>query len=538
MLGGSSAIGSTEVDSGMLVIDGSLTSTSATINGGNLQIGDAAHVGAQLISPVTVNAGGTLSGHGTVVGDVANNGGTVAPGGSIGTLSIVGDYTQSAAGTLVIQLTSAGSSRLDVTGTAHLAGALVFDPITGVFRKGQVFDFLDAGTIDGSFSTITFDGPSIFAVSQLGESLVATATVGNFALAGGTVNQRAVVPAFNNYPAGVSDFDPVANAIINLGPGDAQNQAVNELGSEISPDLISASRDSVRSQLGDFTQQLATRSGGHGGSNDPFWLQGVGRFGSASSDGNAHGYSETAGGVAGGVQRDFGAATLGGAISYDQTWLSLKGLPQDGNLADTSFGLYGEERFGTVYADLGGLVGFDHGSVKRLITAPGVSRQASGSFNGVSGGVVGLVGDRIAMSGGWTFDPHAGLEWNHVDQNGYTESGAGGADLTVDAEHQDAVQSLLGARVAKVFSSGFSGEASLDWTHDFNDLTPRAAQSFAAVPGTNFTFAGVNPGRDAAVLRAGLNYRTSRVTFYARYDGSFSNRADDNAVTGGFKVAF
>ena len=65
----------------------------------------------------------------------------------------------------------------------------------------------------------------------------------------------------------------------------------------------------------------------------------------------------------------------------------------------------------------------------------------------------------------------------------------------------------------------------------FDDLTPRAAQSFAGAPGTGFTFAGVNPGRDSAVLHAGLNYRTSRITFYAHYDGSFSNRADDNAVT-------
>ncbi|HEX3408301.1 MAG TPA: autotransporter outer membrane beta-barrel domain-containing protein, partial [Caulobacteraceae bacterium] len=350
---------------------------------------------------------------------------------------------------------------------------------------------------------------------------------------------RAIVPAFNNYPAGVTDFDAVANAIINLGPGTAQNLAVNELGSEISPDLLSASRDDVRNQLGGFTQQLAERpAAGGGGPNDPFWLQGVGRFGSTSSDGNAHGFSETTGGIAGGVQRDFGAATLGGSVSYDQNWLSLKGLPQRGNVADTSLGVYGEERFGTLFADLGGLVGFDHASVKRLIAAPGVSRQASGSFDGLSAGVVGLVGDRFALSDGFTLEPHVGLEWNHVEQDGYTEAGAGGANLAVAGESQDAVQSLLGARVSRVFGGGLSGDASLDWAHDFDDLTPRAAQSFAGVAGTGFTIVGVNPGRDAAVLHAGLNYRTSRITFYARYDGSFSNRADDNAVTGGLKIAF
>ena len=347
------------------------------------------------------------------------------------------------------------------------------------------------------------------------------------------------MPAFNNYPVGVSDFDPVASAIINLGPGPAQNLAVNELGSEISPDLVSASRDTVRSLLSGLTDQLAARpASGGGGSNDPVWVQGIGRFQQVSSDGNAHGFNDSAAGIAGGVQRDFGAATLGGAVSYDQTWVSLGGLPQSGDVSNVSLGLYGEERFGTLYADLGGLVGWDHDSVKRLIVAPGISRQASGGFDGMSAGVIGRVGDRISMSGGWTLEPRVGFDWSHVDQNAYTESGAGGADLAVAGEHQDAVQSLLGARVSRDFSPALSGEASLDWAHDFNDLTPRGAQSFAAAPGTGFAIDGVNPGRDAAVIRAGLNYHTSRVTLFAHYDGSFSNRADDNEVSGGLRIAF
>lgn len=545
VLGGTSTFGSAEVDSGMLVIDGALTAGGAVVDGGDLQVGDAAHGGATLTSAVTVNTGGVLSGHGTVVGNVDNNGGTVSPGGTIGTLTIVGNYTQSSAGALDIELTSAGSSRLLVSGVAHLDGALVFTPISGVFRKGQVFDFFDAGAITGSFSSITFDGPQIFAVSRLGNGFVATTTVGNFALAGGTLNQRAIVPAFNNIPVGVSNFDPLANAIIAMSPGAAQNQVVNELGSEISPDLVTATRNNVRTTLGDFTDKLGDRPGageggaGEGGDADPVWLQGIGRFGSTSSDGNAHGFNDSAAGVAGGVQRDFGSLTAGGGVSWQQTWLSLSGLPQSGNVSDTSLGLYGEQRFGTLFADVGGLAGFQHGSVKRLIAAPGIAaRQASGSFGGLSYGVIGRVGDRIGMAGGWTLEPRAGLAWSHVEQDAYTEADTGGAELAIGDEQQDAVQSLLGVRVAKALGTGFSGEASLDWAHEFENVTPRAAENFAAVPGTGFAIAGVNPGRDAALVRAGLNYKTSRITFFARYDGSFSNRANDNALTGGLKVAF
>jgi uncharacterized protein with beta-barrel porin domain len=527
-----------KLGSGLTVLDGVSSVASTTINAGNLQIGDAGHPGAKLTSPVAVNAGGTLSGHGTVVGNVTNSGGVVSPGGSIGTLTIQGDYTQSSTGTLAIELTPNASSQLKVTGTAHLAGTLLFEPDAGVYRKGQVYDFLSANAVTGSFSTITFQGPALFTVNQQGNTFTATANVGNFALQGGTANQRSIVTAFNNFPAGVSDFDPVANAIFGLNAGAGQNLAINELGSEASPDLIGASRGSVRNLLGGLTDQLGARPASSGDANDPVWVQATGRFGSTSSDGDAHGFSDTTAGIAGGVQRDFGAATLGGAVSYDQTWLTLSGLPQNGNVADTSLGLYGEERMGTLYADLAGVVGFDHGTEKRFIVLPGVDRQASGSFNGLSSGVLGQVGDRLAMSGGWTLEPRAGLAWSHVDQNGFTEKGAGGADLAIAGESQDAVQSLLGARVTKVLGGSLTGEASLDWAHDFNDLTPRAAESFAAAPGTGFAIDGVNPGRDAALFRAGLSYHASRITFYARYDGSFSNRADDNQVTGGLRIAF
>jgi uncharacterized protein with beta-barrel porin domain len=62
-------------------------STSATVQSGLLS------VNGMLTSPtVTVNAGATLGGTGTIVGNVVNNG-TVAPGNSIGTLNITGNYT-------------------------------------------------------------------------------------------------------------------------------------------------------------------------------------------------------------------------------------------------------------------------------------------------------------------------------------------------------------------------------------------------------------------------------------------------------------
>ncbi len=99
--------------------------------------------------------GGVLGGDGTVDANVANTGGTVAPGSSPGTLTINGDYTQGAGGTLRAEI-GAPHDRLDVTGVATLGGTLQlvttagFDP-----PSGASFRVLDAATRTGTFATVS-----------------------------------------------------------------------------------------------------------------------------------------------------------------------------------------------------------------------------------------------------------------------------------------------------------------------------------------------------------------------------------------------
>ena len=68
--------------------------------------------GQLLTSALNIDAGGTVGGDGTVWGDVVNAG-VVGPGGSPGVVSIEGNYTQTAAGELLIEMggTRAGTVR-------------------------------------------------------------------------------------------------------------------------------------------------------------------------------------------------------------------------------------------------------------------------------------------------------------------------------------------------------------------------------------------------------------------------------------------
>jgi hypothetical protein len=102
--------------------------------------------------------GGLLSGSGAVSGNV-NNAAQVGPGDSAGAISITGNYTQTSAGALNIQLagTTAGQfDTLSVTGAATLAGTLNVSLITPFFpTPPDAFRVLSFGSRSGDFTTET-----------------------------------------------------------------------------------------------------------------------------------------------------------------------------------------------------------------------------------------------------------------------------------------------------------------------------------------------------------------------------------------------
>ncbi len=131
---------------------------STTIDGGTLK------VDGSILGNVHVNAGGTLSGSGTIFGLIDNAGGTVSPGASPGTLHVGGDYTQSASGRLMLEIAGpiAGTDYdvLDVTGSIMLLGTVDVELVNGYVPTGEMqFDLLKfAGTLDVSQATFSLLG--------------------------------------------------------------------------------------------------------------------------------------------------------------------------------------------------------------------------------------------------------------------------------------------------------------------------------------------------------------------------------------------
>ena len=112
----------------------------------------------------TVAGGATLGGKGTI-GSAVNVEGTLAPGDSIGKLTVNGTYTQFASASLEIEIGGAGSGQfdlLDATVSAALAGALEVTLTNGFMPAwGDTFLILRAGEISGEFATIASELPTL-----------------------------------------------------------------------------------------------------------------------------------------------------------------------------------------------------------------------------------------------------------------------------------------------------------------------------------------------------------------------------------------
>ena len=192
-------------------------SSNWTVTGTGAQdwnvLGGTLSVNGVINGLVTVNAGGTLGGTGTI-DNVVVNGGVLAPGNSIGTLNVAGSLTFSAASSYMVEISGASSDLTRVAGAVTLGGATVVVVPTGTVTKqytiltaigglADTFNPVVSGVSPNLNPTLSYDANNVYL---------------NFALnygGGLNINQQNVANALTNFfnttggiPVGFASLSP------------------------------------------------------------------------------------------------------------------------------------------------------------------------------------------------------------------------------------------------------------------------------------------------------------------------------------------
>ena len=492
---------------------------STAVIGGTLAIGDATTPGAVLGGNVTIGPGATVGGHGVIGGSVANAG-LVSPGGSIGVLTINGNYSQGPSGSLLIQLTpnatpGVGYDQLQVGGAANLAGALVLTIDPGSYAVGTRYDVLHAaGGVSGGFGSVTYN-------PALAGYLTPDVSYDPF----NAYVTLAPVPAPLGRPAplfaGAQQAADMQTAIVAAVAGIAD--AVLAGGCD------TATRRNVAMGDGCATRRLGNRL------HSETWLRGIGGIGDLSGGDGRASFSNAYGGALVGYGIGGEHLTLGAGAGYLASFVSFF----DGSDASQNAGLglvYGRYESGALRVRAMAAYGGGRVDGERVIAGTGLAAM------GNRDGAFGTLDLRMAYAvrlGAYTLEPRARLAYIHVGQGGFTETGAGFLDLgygdltTNEADGRFTLRlargfSLRGARVTPWLEAGMQQALS---------GTSRVATVSAGPFGVRVP--GISPSPTAGVAEAGVRIAVGNdLDGFVRYQGLLSANQVENAFSAGITCRF
>ena len=255
--------GITKQGNGILNLAANNTYTGPTsVTGGTLA------VNGRITSNVTVGAGGTLGGNGTIVGNVVNAG-TLAPGNSIGTLNINGNFVQNAGSIYQVEANAAGPGRPGQRHRhrhdpgRHGAGA---GPARQLRQQHHLHHPRATGGVSGTYAgvtsnfafltpTLSYDANDVFLTLSLSQ----TAFTPSFLAL--TPNQRAVGVSLNQSVATASgDFATVLGVIAGLNTVQGP-LALNTISGEPYADFGTLNTNSSMMFMNALGQQMANARG-------------------------------------------------------------------------------------------------------------------------------------------------------------------------------------------------------------------------------------------------------------------------------------
>ena len=549
--------------------------------------------GNHQVFDVGVAQAATLSGQGIYQIDAAQqfrNSGTLNPSVAGATITIDGNYAQSATGTLQLAFNDQSDiSSLIVNGSAGLNGTISFAPDRGYYRDGFTVtsnEWLQVDAMSGNFTNVstTLTSPTLNASATDNGNLSYTVSLSRAADAysqyAGDSEDREVGAALDSLANNAAaEFKPLLAALdFSATDGSTIRSSLPQLSGEAyasaSGVLLNASgitRSSINNRLSQafggtpvnpvsvMAYGPAAKTSQAGNAIDHVapvnaddlqryaaWGAAFGSWATQSATDNAARTKSTIGGFITGIDGDiYDNWRLGLMAGYSRSTFKTPSLSSSGSSDNYTLGAYA----GTEWATGQGSIGFRSGlsyswhniEMSRSVAFNGYSDKLSADYNGGTFQVFGELGYKHDLSPRAIIEPYANLAYVNVRTDSFTETGHNGAALSVQSGTMDTTLSTLGMRLSTSFELGntlTTARADLGWRHAFGDVIPSSTASFAA--GSNaFTTSGSPIGKDTALIEAGLDFAiTKNSKLGVSYQGQFGSGITQNGVNANFSVKF
>ncbi|OKO79873.1 protein with a C-terminal OMP (outer membrane protein) domain containing protein [Bradyrhizobium sp. NAS80.1] len=554
-------------------VDNSTWTVTGTGNQDWNVLGGTLMLAGTINGTVTVAAGGTFGGVGTV-GTTTVNGGTLAPGNPTGTLTVSGDLSFTSASSYMVQVTGASSGLTVITGTATLGGATVVVVPNGSVAKH--YTILNAATLPDTFNPV---------VSGLSPNLKASLSYDpnnvflDLALSYGSglnVNQQNVANALTNVfnstgslPVVLANLSPAGLTQASGEPATGSQQTTFDamnLFLGLLTDVFGSGRSGTPGATPFADDANAYAATGRGArdkaARDAFasiyrkapaatfeqrwdvWAAGYG--GSQTTDGNAalgsNNTSSSVYGTAVGLDYRFSPSTIAGfALAGGGTGFSVNGLGW-GRSDLFQAGAFVRHTAGPAYITAALAYGWQDVTTNRIVTAAGVDQlRAQFNANAFSGRVEG--GYRHATQ--WIgLTPYAALQATKFSLPNYSEFAVVGSNafaLNYAAKDVTSTRTELGLRADRSFAAAgglMTLRGRVAWAHDYNpDRTVGAV--FQTLPGAAFVVNGAALARDSALTTASVQMNwMNGWSASATFEGEFSNVTRSYAGKGVVRYAW
>lgn len=479
-------------------------------------------------------SGGTLGGNGTVGSTTVGQGGTLAPGNSIGQLIVNGDLAFAAGSTYEVEVNAAGAAdRLDATGAVTIAStanvAILaedgdYDPRTDyVILTG-------ANGITGTFGSVTTDLAFLDPLLRYNANSVTLSLYRNdidFADIAVGFNQGGVAAAVQ--ALGINN--PLYEAVLVQNAATAQT-SFSDLSGEILASAISGLADDSRHLRNALMGMKAPEEGG-----TFVWGSAFGGWGDFDANrGNFAMDTDHKGLIAGfGISGNGFAAALSAGIGGSDFRFSGRSDHADVESKYlAAHATYGNE--GGLRGTIGVSYAWHKINTTRAVSGAPLAQTLTSKRDGDTLQFFGELSYEI-LAGNTAITPFVPLAQVDTGSDAFAEAGGNAALSIGKADQKTTFLSLGGRAQFNAGQTGFQPFVSAAWNRALNDRGAPIVSRFTA-GGPAFHIIGTAIPKNSAEVEAGFEYAAGSFSLGAAYTGTLASDRNIHGARLTARIAF